>query len=42
MRTQFELEDFHEVALLVNITHHQLVPKHRVLTDEEKKALLQR
>lgn len=42
MRNHFELEDFHEVALLVNITQHHLVPRHRVLTDEEKKALLQR
>jgi DNA-directed RNA polymerase I, II, and III subunit RPABC1 len=39
---QFELEDFHEVSLLVNITQHHLVPAHRVLTDAEKKALLQR
>ncbi|MCO5590215.1 hypothetical protein L7F22_044184 [Adiantum nelumboides] len=42
MRTQFDLEDFHETALLVNITHHHLVPRHDVLTDEEKKALLDR
>jgi DNA-directed RNA polymerase I, II, and III subunit RPABC1 len=42
MRMQFELEDFHEVSLLVNITQHHLVPSHRVLTDSEKKALLQR
>lgn len=42
MRMQFELEDFHEVALLVNITQHHLVPRHRVLNDVEKKELLQR
>lgn len=42
MRQQFKLEDFEEAYLLVNITHHQLVPKHEVMTAEEKKALLQR
>ncbi|KAI8084927.1 RNA polymerase [Halteromyces radiatus] len=36
------LESFHENELLVNITHHVLVPKHEVLTNEEKAALLQR
>ena len=28
--------------LLVNITHHQLVPKHSVLQDSEKAELLKR
>ncbi|WFD38621.1 DNA-directed RNA polymerases II 24 kDa polypeptide (RNA polymerase II subunit 5) [Malassezia japonica] len=42
MRLQLVLEDFEEAFLLVNITHHQLVPKHEVLTPEEKKDLLQR
>lgn len=28
--------------LLVNITHHQLVPKHSVLSDSEKAELLKR
>ncbi|SHO77330.1 Similar to S.cerevisiae protein RPB5 (RNA polymerase subunit ABC27) [Malassezia sympodialis ATCC 42132] len=42
MRTQLVLEDFEEAFLLVNITHHQLVPKHEVLTREEKEALLNR
>ena len=28
--------------LLVNITHHQLVPKHSVLLDSEKAELLKR
>ncbi|KAI7854798.1 RNA polymerase Rpb5, C-terminal domain-containing protein [Circinella umbellata] len=36
------LESFQENELLVNITHHVLVPKHEVLTSEEKAALLQR
>lgn len=42
MRGTFHLEDFEEAYLLVNITHHHLVPKHEVLTLEEKKALLAR
>ncbi|KAJ5066853.1 DNA-directed RNA polymerases i ii and iii subunit rpabc1 [Anaeramoeba ignava] len=36
------MEIFHENELLVNITEHKLVPKHEPLTDEEKKALLER
>ncbi|KAI3620464.1 hypothetical protein CBS9595_002431 [Malassezia furfur] len=42
MRLQLVLEDFEEAFLLVNITHHQLVPKHEVLTPDEKAELLQR
>ncbi|WFD31053.1 DNA-directed RNA polymerases II 24 kDa polypeptide (RNA polymerase II subunit 5) [Malassezia sp. CBS 17886] len=42
MRLQLVLEDFEEAYLLVNITHHQLVPKHEVLSAEEKAALLER
>ena len=42
MRLQLVLEDFEEAFLLVNITHHQLVPKHEVLTPEEKTELLTR
>jgi DNA-directed RNA polymerase I, II, and III subunit RPABC1 len=36
------LEEFLENELLVNITEHVLVPKHVVLSDEEKKQLLAR
>lgn len=36
------LEVFKEEDLLVNITKHELVPKHQVLSPEEKKYLLQR
>ena len=36
------IETFHENDLLVNITKHELVPKHILLSVEEKKALLER
>ena len=36
------IEAFVESELLVNITHHMLVPKHVVLSAEEKKQLLTR
>lgn len=39
---RFRMEVFLENELLVNITHHQLVPSHVVLSQEEKKALLLR
>lgn len=42
MSQQFSIEAFQESELLVNITHHTLVPQHEVLTAEEKKQLLQR
>lgn len=42
MRQQFRLEDFEEAYLLVNITHHHLVPEHYVMSAEEKRELLQR
>lgn len=35
-------ENFREEDLLVNITKHELVPKHILLSDEEKKVLLDR
>jgi len=37
-----QTECFMEDELLVNITHHELVPKHVVLSREEKAALLER
>lgn len=36
------IETFQEGELLVNITHHVLVPNHIPMTDEEKKALMAR
>ncbi|EIM83705.1 DNA-directed RNA polymerase RPB5 subunit [Stereum hirsutum FP-91666 SS1] len=39
---EFKVEEFSEADLLVNITHHKLVPRHDVLTTEEKKMLLER
>eukprot|EP00301_Raphidiophrys_heterophryoidea_P016808 c26467_g1_i1.p1 GENE.c26467_g1_i1~~c26467_g1_i1.p1 ORF type:complete len:220 (-),score=47.83 c26467_g1_i1:243-866(-) len=38
----FRIEEFLENHLLINITEHELVPKHTVLTDFEEKALLKR
>lgn len=37
-----QVECFLEDELLVNITHHELVPKHILLSKEEKMALLRR
>lgn len=36
------IETFQEQDLLVNITHHELVPKHILMSPDEKKKLLER
>ncbi|KAG6909951.1 hypothetical protein DXG01_014220 [Tephrocybe rancida] len=42
MSSQYRLEEFSESDLLVNIVHHALVPRHDVLSPEEKKLLLEK
>ena len=39
---RLEIEVFMESELLVNVTHHELVPKHLPLSQEDKKLLLDR
>ncbi|KAJ2396862.1 DNA-directed RNA polymerases II 24 kDa polypeptide (RNA polymerase II subunit 5) [Coemansia sp. RSA 2559] len=39
---KYRIEKFEEASLLVNITEHELVPQHKVLTDEQKKEILRR
>eukprot|EP00913_Durusdinium_trenchii_P018155 g17056.t1 len=40
--TKMRIEVFHENELIVNITQHELVPKHVPLSEEEKQQLLNR
>ena len=40
MAPKYNLERFMEQELMINITEHELVPKHAVLNEEEKKELL--
>lgn len=38
--SNIRIETFNENDLLVNITHHSLVPRHELMTEEERKSLL--
>jgi len=40
--SKFKVEVFQEIELMVDITENALVPPHIKLTEDEKKALLQR
>lgn len=42
LEQSIKAEQFNEEDLLVNITKHELVPRHILLSDEEKKVLLDR
>ena len=42
MAGKFQIEAFMESELLVNITKHELVPRHQLMTPPEKLALLRR
>lgn len=42
MAPKFIVEHFAEAELLIDITEHELVPKHELLTPDEKAALLKR
>ena len=34
--TELRIEYFLEKELIINVTKHELVPKHKLLTDQEK------
>ena len=42
MAPKYILEQFREAELMINITEHELVPEHVVMTPDEKKELLAR
>ncbi|KAB2038140.1 hypothetical protein CXB51_007770 [Gossypium anomalum] len=42
INSYFHMEVFEEAELLTNITEHMFVPKHTVLTNQEKKELLEK
>ncbi|XP_003391773.3 PREDICTED: DNA-directed RNA polymerases I, II, and III subunit RPABC1-like [Amphimedon queenslandica] len=42
MAPKYILEQFMEAELMINITEHELVPEHIVMTTEEKRELLAR
>ena len=42
MAPKYTLEVFREAELMINVTAHELVPEHVVMTPDEKKELLAR
>lgn len=40
MQAEYPIEAFKEADLLVNITRHFLVPKHQIMSKEDKAALI--
>ena len=42
MAPKYTLEQFLEAELMFNVTEHELVPQHVVMTPEEKRELLAR
>lgn len=42
MAPKYILEQFREAELMINITEHELVPEHVVMTTDEKRELLAR
>ena len=42
MAPKYILEQFREAELMINITEHELVPEHVVMTPDEKRELLAR
>lgn len=42
MQSEYTMEDYAEADLIVNITKHFLVPRHEIMTPEEKHQLLER
>ncbi|XVE71936.1 hypothetical protein DITRI_Ditri10aG0191200 [Diplodiscus trichospermus] len=42
INSYFHMEVFEDAELLTNITEHMFVPQHKVLTDQEKKELLEK
>ncbi len=40
MAPKYTLETFREAELMINVTSHELVPEHVVMTPDEKKELL--
>eukprot|EP00116_Pleurobrachia_bachei_P011617 sb/3471879/ len=42
MAPKYHMETFFETELLINITEHTLVPEHSVMSNDEKKELMQR